>query len=335
MNIKGKKILVTGGAGFIGSHIVDSLVHSGAQVSVFDNLSSGHLENLSEIKDDIQFVKGDILDVESLDQAMKQIDIVSHQAAQLEIFRAAENPHWDLQINTIGSLNVFESAKKAGVSKIINASSACVYGQKNGITREIDPRHPNWAYGVSKLAAEEYGRIYSEHYMPIISLRYSIVYGEREWYRRVLPIFLLRVIQGKAPVVFGDGQQIRDFIYVGDVVNAHNKCIECDEANGEFFNISSGTGVSIVQLANKVSEIFLKGENIIFENVHEGSESALVSGKFRNISELKSMILSSEKAANILQWKPEVNLDEGLRREFEWARKNQHRWQKIFYTDRG
>ncbi len=334
MKITGSKILVTGGAGFIGSHIVESLVKMGAEVSVLDNLAFGFLENLKHVESDIEFIQGDILDIDLLRKVMKGKDIISHQAAQLEIFLATSNPYWDLKVNTEGSLAVFEEAKKAGVKKVINASSACVYGQKKGLTREDDSRHPNWSYGVSKLAAEEYGRIYNNyHGLPVVSLRYSIVYGEREWLRRVLSLFLKRAIQGEPPVVFGDGSQVRDFVYVGDVVDAHNKCIEFDNINGEVFNIGTGIGVTIRELAQKISALFLDGKEVIFEQINEGEESKIIHGKRRNTAELKSMLLDISKAREKLNWEPATSLDEGLQREFEWAKENQHRWKHIVYTD--
>ena len=279
MKIKGSKFLVTGGAGFIGSHIVESLVKLGGEVTIIDNLTFGSLENLKEIESDIEFIKGDILDRELIQKVMKGKDIVSHQAAQLEIFLATSNPYWDLEVNTAGSLNVFEEAKESGVERVINASSACVYGQKSGLTKEDDPRHPNWTYGVSKLAAEEYGKIYNDDKgLPVINLRYGIVYGEREWIRRALSLFLKRVVFKEAPVVFGDGSQVRDFVYVGDVVRAHNKCIENDDIRGKAFNIGTGIGVSIRELAEKITELFLEGKDVIFEDIAEGAESKIMQG---------------------------------------------------------
>ena len=199
--------------------IVDSLVSKGHEVIVYDNLSSGAPENLKEVSKDIEFVKGDINDFKSLNKVVKEVDIVSHQAAQLEIGKCLDDPVYDLMTNTGGTLNVLKSAVENNVSKIINASSACVYGQ--AVQRpqpESHPKNPNWAYGVSKLAAEKYCDIFSNnHDIPIISLRYGIVYGEREWFGRVLPIFIKRFIQGKPLIVFGKGEQIRDFVYVKDV----------------------------------------------------------------------------------------------------------------------
>ena len=332
MNISGSKILVTGGAGFIGSHIVESLVHAGAKVTVLDNLAFGTMDNLALVRDDICFVQGDILDANLLDRLMAGMDAVSHQAAQLEIFLATSHPRWDLEVNTVGTLNVLEAARKAGVAKVINASSACVYGQKNGSTAEDNARHPNWAYGVSKLAAEEYGRIYSEAMgLPVISLRYAIVYGEREWYRRVLPIFLRRVIEKQPPVVFGSGNQYRDFIHVADVVKLHNHCMASDVANGQFLNVSTGIGVTVTELAQTVSELFLDGR-VIHEDISQGQTSTLVPGKRRNTDELKSMILDPAQAKRLFGWRPEVGLPDGLLREYNWAKANLERWTKIVYT---
>ncbi|MDR3640134.1 MAG: NAD-dependent epimerase/dehydratase family protein [Humidesulfovibrio sp.] len=334
MNIKGSKILVTGGAGFIGSHIVDFLLRQGAAVRILDNLSFGTMENLVGVKDDIEFIQGDILDPETVAKSVKGMDIVSHHAAQLEIFVAAEDPSWDLKVNTIGTLNVFEAARQAGVGRVVNASSACVYGQKDGLTTETDSRKPNWAYGVSKLAAEEYGRIYSETKgLDVVSLRYSIVYGEREWFRRVLPIFLKRALDGKPPVVFGDGNQIRDFVHVEDVVRMHDACITDDRAVGEMFNVSTGIGVSVVELAQAVAKLFLDDPQIIHEQVAEGKPSAQIPGKRRNAAELKAMLLAPDKAKILLDWEPKVPLEEGLRREYEWAKAHPHRWGKILNSN--
>lgn len=328
------KILITGGAGFIGSHIVDAYVDKGFDVIVYDNFSSGSNFNISRhiSNKSIEIIRGDILDYELLNKSMKNVDYVSHHAAQLEIFLAYEDPMKDLEVNTIGTLNVLKAAKNNSVKKVINVSSACVYGQVNGQSVESDMLRPNWDYGVSKLAAEKYGCIYNDYKgLPVVNLRYSIVYGEREWYRRALPIFLKRIIQNEPPVIFGNGDQERDFIYVKDVVDVNIKCLENDSINGEIFNVGSGTKTSIKELAYSVCK--LNGNTMpLFEDTKEGEFSNLIPGKKRNSSELQTMFLNIEKANNLLGWHPKTSLDNGLLREYEWAKKNIDRWEKIFST---
>lgn len=333
MNIKGLKILVTGGAGFIGSHIVESLVKGGAKVTAFDNFSFGKRKNLTNVKKDSHIIAGDILDEEALSQAMKGQAVISHQAAQLEIFLARADPYADLKTNTIGTLNVLRSAKAAGVAKVINASSACVYGQKEGLTSEQDLPVPNWEYGVSKLAAERYGTIYSDyHNLPVISLRYGITYGPREWYRRVLTIFIKRAIEGKDLVIFGDGSQVRDFIEVSDMVALHNLVIQDDSCAGDYFNVGSGIGTSIKELAEVVKKVSGRDIKIVHEDVQEGQFSKLVPQKKRNRAELKSMMLDCTKAHQMFGWQPKVTLEEGIGREYEWAKANPNFWQNIHYS---
>ncbi len=332
-NLKNKKIFVTGGAGFIGSHIVESLVKRGAIVTVYDNFSTGSIENLKSVIKEIKIIKGDILDYKKLEKVMKGHDIVSHQAAQLEITKSMEDPIEDLTINTIGSLNVFKAAVKNNVKKIINASSAGVYGQARYIPQdENHPTIPNWCYGVSKLSVEKYANIFYELYkIPIISLRYSIVYGPREWYGRVLTIFLKRAMDGKPLIVFGDGNQIRDFIFVEDLVELHNICLEKKDLTNEIFNVCSGRGVTINQLAQIVLKITgRKDLKIIHENVSEGQKSKYFNRK-RLPLELKKMVMSYKKAEKILGWKPKTSLEKGLLLEYKWLKENRHIWKKMSY----
>ena len=328
------KVMVTGGAGFIGSHIVDSLLAKGYRVVIYDNFSSGTKENIEHIDSkNLDVVEGDILDFEKLSSVMEGCDYVSHHAAQLEIFLAYEDPLRDLEVNTIGTLNVIRAAKEAGVRKVINASSACVYGQTNEPSKESDDPTPNWDYGVSKLAAEKYGRIYSDYKgLPVVSLRYAIVYGEREWFRRVLPIFIKRVLNQQSPVVFGSGDQIRDFIYVGDVVELHNLCLEEERANGHVFNVGTGAATSVESLAEMASKLGTKELPVIYEETKEGEFSALIEGKRRNSSELKTMLLDMSKVHSVLGWQPSVKLQEGLYKEYVWAKSNITRWDKIYTT---
>lgn len=324
--MKKKTILVTGGAGFIGSHIVESLLREGYRVKVYDNFSSGRTENLRKVKDGVEVVKADILDYARLEKAMRNCHLVSHQAAQLEIFDCLKDPRRDLQINTLGTLNVLKAALKSGVEKIVNASSACVYGQAQYTPQdERHSRRPNWPYGVSKLAAEEYCRIYKHnHGVPVISLRYGIVYGEREWQGRVLTMFIRRILRNKPPVIFGKGDQLRDFIYVGDVVRMHNLCLKMNK--GDVFNVATGKGTSVKELALKVIAISGKGFFPLFEDLREGATSKFMPQRRRIPQELKQMVLSSAKAKRLLGWHPEVSLSEGIRREIEWIRSDPRAW---------
>lgn len=334
MNFADSRILVTGGAGFIGSHIVERLVKKGAEVIVFDNLSSGCLDNLDKVSSDIIFIKGDILDYKELELACRNVDLVSHQAAQLEIFRGIDAPEEDLKINTIGTLNVLRACANNAVRKLVNASSACVYGQPQ--TKKQDenhPKNPNWEYGVSKLAAEKYGQIYQANLdLSVVSLRYGITYGPREWYRRVLTIFIKRVLNNEPPVVFSDGKAIRDFIYVDDVVRLHNLCLFSEKVDGEIYNVGTGEGTSVLDLAKIVLNVAGLDTDPLFETVPEGSFSKLVPDKRRNTAELRGMILDINKAKQELGWKPDIGLHEGIRREMEWAAEHLDRWKKVYST---
>lgn len=328
MNLKGKKILVTGGAGFIGSHIVESLVEAGMKVIVYDNFTTGKLEYLKDVKDRIDIIKGDILDYKGLRKACKGIDLISHHAAQLEIFRCIEDPIVDLKINTFGTLNVLNAAREAKIEKLINASSVSVYGQAVKLPQdEEQPTNPNWAYGVSKLSAEKYCQIYNEQYgIPIISLRYGQVYGIREWFGRVLTVFIKRMMDNQSLVIFGKGNQVRDLVYVSDVVECHNICLKNDRIRNGIFNVGSGKGVTINQLAKIVLKVFNSSSKIIYENPKEGELSRYVPYRKRIPCELKKMAMSIEKAKKILNWQPKISLEAGIRKTVDWVFKNPKVW---------
>lgn len=331
--LRGRRVLVTGGLGFIGSHIVESLVREGATVRVLDNHRTGSDENIDAVRGDVEVIRGDILDSDALRSAVRGVDMVSHQAAQLEITRAIDDPVEDLTTNTIGTLNVFRACAGAGVTRIVQASSAGVYGQAQRVPEREDdhPTEPNWAYGVSKLANEKYAAIMREvHGLEITSLRYGIVYGPREWYGRVLTIFLKRALDGESLVVFGDGEQVRDFVYVGDVVSMHNACLSDDAARHEVFNVSTGTGTSINQLADLVSEVTGRAVPVVHEDVPEGGVSSLIDRR-RLPQELKTLVQSREKAERVLGWKPVTDLAAGLAREWDWLQVHSHRWSVMSY----
>ena len=326
-------MLVTGGLGFIGSHIVESLLHQGAAVRVFDNGRSGTEENLRAVRDDVEVIRGDILDLDALRQAVRGVDAVSHQAAQLEITRAIADPVEDLTTNTIGTLNVFRACAEAGVGRIVQASSAGVYGQAVHTPEDEDthPTEPNWAYGVSKLANEKYAAIMrAVHGLSITSLRYGIVYGPREWYGRVLTIFLRRALDHQSLVVFGDGRQVRDFVYVSDVVAMHERCLLDGAADHQVFNVATGTGTSVNALAEVVNEVSGRDLDIVHEDVPEGERSTQVD-RTRLPQELKTLVQSRDKARALLDWEPATSLAQGIAAEWSWLQENAHRWTVMSY----
>jgi len=323
-----KKIFITGGAGFIGSHIVENLLNDGHQVTVYDNFSSGRKENLKSVIKDIKLIEADILDYENLNESMKGHDIVSHQAAQLEIFKCLEDPIVDLQTNTVGTLNIFRAAAENGIKKVINASSACVYGQAQYTPQDEDhPKNPNWPYGVSKLAAEKYAYIYHKNNgIDIANLRYGIVYGEREWQGRVLTMFLTRILKNKSPVIFGNGEQLRDFIYVKDAAKLNSLLITKDFSGYKTFNVSTGIGTSVKDLAGLVIKASGTDLKPLFEDVLEGESSAFMPERKRIPAELEKMVLSPNRAKEDLGWIPEVTVEEGVKKEYDWIKENQGFW---------
>ncbi|HEX4012267.1 MAG TPA: NAD-dependent epimerase/dehydratase family protein [Candidatus Cybelea sp.] len=327
-------VLVTGGAGFVGSHVVADLVGAGYRVAVLDNFSSGLRENLAAVIDDVEIIEGDVLNTDALATAARGKDILSHQAAQLEITKALENPLDDMRTNLVGTINVLEAARAAGVSRVVNASSACIYGQAVNPPSEEDagPHNPNWSYGASKLAAEKYAQIFSNDYgFPVHSLRYGITYGPREWYGRVLTIFLKRLSEGKPPVVFGAGEQIRDFVFIDDVVRIHRACIESGLPGAQSFNAGTGIPTTVKELAALACEISGTGLEPIRENVEPGERSEIVDGRMRLPSELDVMQLSPVKVERTFGLKARVALRDGLKREWEWLRENPHRWTTMSY----
>lgn len=330
LDLAHKRVFLTGGAGFIGSHIAEDLVAQGAEVTIYDNFSSGLLENLLAIQPKVRLIRGDIGDYKTLVEAMRGHDYVSHQAAQLEILKCVDDPVWDLMVNTGGTLNVLRASVQTGIKKCVLASSACVYGQTDAAQEAEDhPTRPNWAYGVSKLAAEHYARIYqTDHGLPCVNLRYAIIYGPREWYGRVFTIFLKRMFERKPLIVFGDGEQRRDFTFVTDVVRAHALALRSDKANGQTYNVSTGVATTVNELARLISDA-AGGLEIIHEDVREGRCSAHMPERVRLPAELKAMTLNPAKAKADLGWAPQVDLRSGLQEQIAWLSHNLARWHTV------
>ncbi|WP_456418707.1 SDR family oxidoreductase [Methanocaldococcus infernus] len=293
-------ILVTGGAGFIGSHVVDKLIDQGYKVLVIDNLTTGNLKNLNP---KAKFLKHDIR--EALD--IKDVEAIIHHAAQINVRHSVEKPRYDADVNVLGTINLLELARKAD-AKFIYASSMAVYGNPKYLpvdeNHEIDPISP---YGLSKYCGELYIKLYNNLYgLEYSILRYSNVYGERQNPKGeagVISIFISKILSGERPVIFGNGEQTRDFVYVGDVAKANVMALNW---KNEVVNIGTGTEITINKLYKIIKEKMNYNEEPIYDKPRKGD----VYRVYLDITRAKK-----------LGWEPEVSLNEGLDRVISWMRK--------------
>ena len=294
------KILVTGGAGFIGSHIVEYLVQRGDSVTVVDNLNTGKIENLKSVFKKINFAQIDIRDFKVLKNLMENIDGVFHQAAMASVqdsFRIPEKFH---DVNVNGTENIFKIAKEFGI-KVVYASSSSVYGDTSILpTTESDEKRPINPYAKTKLEKDKLAEQYAKNGLKVIGLRYFNVFGPRQSkeYAGVIKLFLERIQQGLPPLVNGDGLQIRDFVYVDDVVNANILSMESD-IDFEFFNIGTGTTISILDLAN----IIIKFSGLKIKPIHRPALPGDVRATQADITKVKTM----------LKWRPTTSIQDWLK----------------------
>ncbi|MGE4274386.1 MAG: NAD-dependent epimerase/dehydratase family protein [Desulfitobacterium sp.] len=294
------KVLVTGGAGFIGSHIVDCLIRDKYEVLVVDNLSTGKEENINTSS---VFYRVDILDYASLEAVfqLEHPNYVIHQAAQINVHNSILNPSSDAATNILGTINLLRCCVKFHVEKIVYASSAAVYGNPAylGIDEE-HPLRPLSFYGVSKLTPEQYLKSFSDLFqLKYTILRYANVYGIRQDPKGeggVVSIFTDRLLQRKQPVIFGDGTQTRDFIYVEDVALANLAALHLGD--GQIFNISTNQATEVIKLLERMNEICGTEIKPVYLEAKPG--------------EIKTCYLNNNKARQLLSWKPDFSLTEGL-----------------------
>lgn len=253
-------ILVTGGLGFIGSHLVRWLVEQNQPVRVFDNVSSGNQNNLGPALGQVDLRVGDVRDVQALRDAIEGVDVVIHLAALISVVQSMAEPRLTHDINATGTLNVFEAARAVGARRCVLASSAAVYGNPAQVpTPEDTPLDPLSPYGLTKQMGEQYGQLYSQQYgLPCVSLRFFNVYGPRQDpkspYAAAVPIFLDRIRQGQQPVIYGDGEQSRDFVFVGDIVRALWTAGTAPGLGGEVFNVARGEATTVNELVERLGE---------------------------------------------------------------------------------
>ena len=281
-----KKALVTGGAGFIGSHLAEELIKQDYQVIILDDLSTGRRENIQPLlaQDDVQFILGSVTDLSLLNKLFQGVDYVFHLAAIPGVPQSIENPLASHEVNLTGTLNVLLAATENKVMRVIYASSCAVYGDSPSIPQKEDmPPRPQSPYAVSKLCSEYYCQVFREiRGLSTICLRYFNVYGLRQdpnsQYAAVIPIFIRRLYKGDPPIIFGDGEQTRDFIFVADIAEANLKAAESDVCG--VFNIGTGDRVSINELAKLVTR--LMGKDI--KPVHQESRPGDIRHSLADIS---------------------------------------------------
>lgn len=305
------KVLITGGAGFIGSHIAEALLKKNYEVRILDNFSTGEKENIKGIKAEV--IEGSITDKKTVDEAMKGIDYLFHQAAQVSVADSVKNPSRTWDINIKGTKLVLNAAVKNKVKKVIVASSAAVYGDDPQLPKreEMKPQ-PISPYGNSKLMNEYMAE--NEHRingLNAICLRYFNVYGPRQSpkseYAGVISKFIEKMTKGERPTIYGDGEQTRDFVYVEDVVNANILAMENEKVKSGVFNIATGKETSINELVRTINEILGKNIQPVYEPAREG--------------DIKRSVADITKAKRKLGYEPKYTLKDGLKKTIEWYEK--------------
>jgi nucleoside-diphosphate-sugar epimerase len=307
-----KKALITGGAGFIGSHIAEALVQQGCSVTVLDNLTSGHMENLENIKDDITFVRGDIQDERTLGEVAKGCDTVFHQAAVVSVTKTVEEPVSSTAVNDMGTLKVLEAARRNNVKRVILASSSAVYGDDPQLPKiESMTPHPLSPYAVQKLTNEFYAFLYHRLYgLETACLRYFNVYGPRQDptspYSGVISIFMTRATSGSAPIIYGNGHQTRDFVFVKDVATANILAASSASAPGQVFNVGTSDSIEINSLWYKIAKL----ANCALEPEYADARPG----------DIVHSLAGIQKARERLGFQPCMTFDEGLAQTFAWYR---------------
>ncbi|MBW7917926.1 MAG: SDR family oxidoreductase [Anaerolineales bacterium] len=305
-------VLVTGGAGFIGSHIVRGLLERGDRVRVLDNFSTGKRGNLDGL--DVEIVEADLRDASRLTEACRGVETVFHQAAFVSVPQSMQEPLDCFDVNVTGTASLLEAARKHGVKRVVFASSAAVYGDSDAYPlSEETPLHPLSPYAASKRVDEIYGQLYTASFgVEVVGLRYFNVYGPRQrpdsQYAAAVPIFIRRLLDNKPVTIFGDGGQTRDLIFVGDVVRANLAAAAHPSAPGGVFNICTGNETRILDLVEILQDLFPSAPAPEFAAPRAGDI-------YRSIG-------SPQKAAETIGFRAEVSLTDGLMKTAEWMKES-------------
>lgn len=308
------KYLVTGGAGFIGSHITEELVKRGEEVRVLDNFLTGKKENLTPFLADIDLIEGDIRDYSQCQKAVKGIDYVLHQAALPSVPRSVSDPITSNEINITGTLNMLFASKEEGIKSFVFASSSSVYGDDQRLPKkEGNDGSPLSPYALGKLTGEQYCRIFSQLYgFNTVSLRYFNIFGPRQdpfsQYAAAIPNFVTKILKNEKPIIYGDGEQSRDFIYVSNVVEANLLASQAQNVSGEVFNIACGSRTPVNILVDEIKTVLGKNIPSNFTDPRPG--------------DVRHSHADITKAKELLNYKPLITFKEGLEKTISWYKEN-------------
>jgi nucleoside-diphosphate-sugar epimerase len=309
------KILVTGGAGFIGSHIVDRLLEEGVKIRVVDDLSTGNKTNLSQHENnpDFEFIQGDIRDFDVVKKAVNDVDAVVHEAALVSVTKSVEDPLLSNSINVVGTLNLLKASVESKVKRFVFASSCAVYGDTTvlPIKEDVLPK-PLSPYAADKLAAENYIKVFDvTNNLETVCLRYFNVYGPRQKggpYSGVISVFVNSFLNNEAPTVYGDGKQTRDFVNVKDVVEANLLALSKKQASGKVFNVCTGNATSV---------------NKIIETLQQITDKTKIKPVYKKprVGDIKHSYGDSSKGSSELGFQAKVKLERGLTELIDWSSK--------------
>lgn len=304
--------LVTGGAGFIGSHIVTAIVERGDSVRVLDNFDTGNRANLAHVADQVEIIEGSITDPQAVAQAVKDVEIIFHQAALASVPRSVDAPLDTNAVCVTGTVNLLDAARKAGVRRVVYAGSSSAYGDdptpsksENIVPAPISP------YAAAKLAAEGYCRSFTATYgLETVTIRYFNVFGPRQdpesEYSAVIPIFVSMMLKGKRPTIFGDGLQSRDFTFVSDIVRGNLLAAEAADASGQVINVATGKQFTLLDLVASINKVLGTSIEPVFAPARAG--------------DVRESLADISLARKLLKFEPQVTFDDGLERSIAYYR---------------
>src|ERR1044071_2578389 len=304
-------VVVTGGAGFIGSHIAETAAASGAKVRIIDDLSTGHRENVEELSGDIEFIEGSVADLELINRALKDAEVVFHEAAIPSVPRSVENPEQSHIASVDGTFHLLQAARQQNVRRVVYAASSSAYGDQPTLPKVEDMApDPLSPYAVAKLVGEYYCQVFTRFYgLETVSLRYFNVFGPRQdpgsQYSGVVSRFISALLSGERPVIYGDGEQSRDFTYIDNVVGANLRAATSADAAGKVINVANGERITLNELLDELKDL-------------TGKQDVTAEYLEPRVGDLRNSLADISLAPQLLGYESKVDLREGLQRNIDW-----------------